>query len=142
MKIGELSQRCGVAASTIRFYESKGLLESIPRKSNGYRDYPDEAVFLLTLILSAQQTGFSLDEIAQMLPPNLENWDHDKLISALQQKITDIEKLEHQLQQNKSCLKEVIQAIQEKPEDMNCAENAQRLMKELTQKLASHVTRT
>ena len=38
MKIGELARRSGLAASTIRFYESKGLLKAVSRQSNGYRD--------------------------------------------------------------------------------------------------------
>lgn len=131
MKIGELAKQCGVAASAIRFYESKGLLKSIPRKSNGYREYPEEAVILLTIIVTAQQAGFSLDEIKQILPPNISNWEHDKLIAALQKKIADIELLEKQLKKNKSQLKEVLKAIEEKPSDVACEDNARRVFKRM-----------
>lgn len=37
MRIGELACRAGVAASTIRFYESSGLLPAATRGTNGYR---------------------------------------------------------------------------------------------------------
>ena len=131
MKMGELAKQCGVAASAIRFYESKGLLKSIPRKSNGYREYPEEAVILLTIIVTAQQAGFSLDEIKQILPPNISNWEHDKLIAALQKKIADIELLEKQLKKNKSQLKEVLKAIEEKPSDVACEDNARRVFKRM-----------
>lgn len=134
MKIGDLAKQCGVAASAIRFYESRGLLKSIPRKLNGYREYPEEAVFLLTIIISAQQAGFSLDEIKQILPSSIANWEHDKLISALNKKIEDIENLEKQLKQNKAKIKEVIKAIQEKPVDMECADNTKQLVKKMNKK--------
>lgn len=132
MKIGDLAKSCGVAASAIRFYESKGLLKSIPRKSNGYREYPEEAVFLLAIIVNAQQAGFSLDEIKQILPPNISNWEHDKLISALQKKIEHIEKLEKQLKKNKALLKEVVKAVTEKPADVGCADNTKQLLKRMS----------
>ena len=50
MKIGELAQRTGLAASRIRFYESIGLLKLVQRQANGYRSYPEEAVLVLNLI--------------------------------------------------------------------------------------------
>lgn len=59
MKIGELAKRTGLATSTIRFYESKGLLNAVSRQSNGYREYPLEAVAVLSIIVNAQQTGFT-----------------------------------------------------------------------------------
>lgn len=132
MRIGDLAKQTGIKASAIRFYESRGLLKFIPRKSNGYREYPEEAVLLLTIINNAQQAGFSLDEIQQILPPNISNWEHEKLISTLNKKIDEIEKLEKQLKQNKARLKEVIKAIEGKPADMACDDNARQLIKKLT----------
>jgi DNA-binding transcriptional MerR regulator len=55
-----------LAASTIRFYESKGLLKAVSRQSNGYRDYPLEAVAVLSIISGAQQAGFSLRNQASL----------------------------------------------------------------------------
>lgn len=136
MRIGDLAKLSGVAASAIRFYESKGLLKSIPRKSNGYREYPDDAVFLLTIITNAQQAGFSLDEIKQILPPTLSNWQHDKLVNVLTKKIEDVEKLEQKLKDSKASLKKILKAVQEKPADLACADNAKQLLKKLTKKSA------
>lgn len=132
MKIGDLAKACGVAASAIRFYESKGLLKAIPRKVNGYREYPEEAVFLLTIIVNAQQAGFSLDEIKQILPPSISNWEHDKLVSAIQKKIEHIENMEKQLKKNKAILKEVVKAVKEKPADLGCADNTKQLIKKMS----------
>ncbi|WP_233999519.1 MerR family transcriptional regulator [Pseudoalteromonas sp. T1lg22] len=77
MKIGELAKRTGLAASKIRFYEDIGLLQLVERKANGYRSYPPEAEVVLKLIVDGQKAGFSLDELRQLLPADLENWQHD-----------------------------------------------------------------
>src|SRR5689334_3719525 len=105
MKIGELAQRSGIPASTIRFYESKGLLKAVNRRSNGYRDYPLEAAALLAIISGAQKAGFTLEEIRQVLPEDSTSWQHDELMGALKKKIADIESLEVRLAQNKAHLR-------------------------------------
>jgi DNA-binding transcriptional MerR regulator len=128
MKIGELAKRTGLAASTIRFYESKGLLKSVGRLSNGYREYPPEAQAVLAVIINAQQTGFTLDEIAKILPANAANWQHGELIATLQRKIEDIEAMQIRLAQNKEQLRALIEMIDAKPEGMACQDNASRVM--------------
>lgn len=65
--IGELAERTGVPAPTIRYYESLGLLRPPARSNAGYRRYSDDAVQELTFIRKAQALGFSLDEIAEVL---------------------------------------------------------------------------
>ncbi|WP_223278706.1 MerR family transcriptional regulator [Janthinobacterium lividum] len=131
MKIGELAKRSGLAASTIRFYESRGLLKAVSRQSNGYRDYPLEAVAVLSIISDAQQAGFSLDEIRQVLPEDSSSWKHDELMAALKKKIADIESLEVRLAQNKAHLLSLIQLIDAKPDDVDCKDNAARVMESL-----------
>ncbi|WP_256079319.1 MerR family transcriptional regulator [Massilia sp. YIM B04103] len=128
MKIGELATRSGIAASTIRFYESKGLLKAVSRLSNGYRDYPLEAVALLAIINDAQRVGFSLEEIKQVLPEDISSWRHDELIAALHKKIADIESLEVRLAQNKAHLRSLIQLIDSRPDNLDCKDNAVRVM--------------
>lgn len=128
MKIGELAKRSGLTPATIRFYESKGLLNSVSRQANGYREYPLEAVAVLSIITSAQQTGFTLDEIKQVLPADFSNWKHDKLITMLRKKVVDIESMEVRLAQNKANLLTLIQLIDTKPEGMDCQDNAVRVM--------------
>lgn len=128
MKIGELARRTGLPTSTIRFYESKGLLNSVSRQANGYREYPLEAVAVLSVIVNAQQTGFTLEEIKQVLPEDFSSWEHDRLIAALQGKIRDIESMEVRLAQNKAHLLTLIQMIEAKPDGMACSDNAVRVM--------------
>jgi len=64
--IGKVSRRTGLPASTLRYYEEKGLIRSIGR--NGLKRVFDESVIQrLTLIALGRGAGFALDEIAAML---------------------------------------------------------------------------
>ncbi|WP_296048650.1 MerR family transcriptional regulator [uncultured Alteromonas sp.] len=132
MKIGELASRTGLAKSKIRFYEEKGLLNVVERTANGYRSYPPQAESILNLIVNGQQAGFSLDELRALLPQSNDNWQHDALMTALQQKVTDIEQLQQKLARNKAKLLSVIDTIAAKPDDMDCADNAKRVLSELS----------
>lgn len=67
LRIGDVANRTGLTAPTIRYYESVGLLTRAPRSDAGYRSYTDVAVEELRFIKKAQALGFSLDEIAEIL---------------------------------------------------------------------------
>lgn len=131
MKIGELATRTGLSASRIRFYESIGLLKLVERQANGYRSYPEEAVLVLNLITTAQQAGFSLDELRSLLPQDLSQWEHGKLLDTLQGKVRDIEALEQRLAQSKTHLLALIHEIESKPGDLDCAANAKRVLSKM-----------
>lgn len=65
LDIAEVAERTGLAASTLRFYEDKGLIASIGRR--GLRRLFDPMVLdQLALITLGQAAGFSLDEMAHM----------------------------------------------------------------------------
>ncbi|OCP23604.1 MULTISPECIES: MerR family transcriptional regulator [unclassified Ensifer] len=128
MNIGELAKRTGLTSSRIRFYESAGLLNTVERRPNGYRTYPSEAVLVLELITTAQNAGFSLDEIRTLLPPDLEQWEHGVLTETLRRKVADIEAMEVRLSQSKAQLIALINDIETKPDDIDCATNARRVL--------------
>jgi DNA-binding transcriptional MerR regulator len=67
MRIGELAERTGTTAKTIRYYESIGLLPVPPRTPAGYREYDDDAVERLRFVREAQASGLSLAEIQSVL---------------------------------------------------------------------------
>lgn len=128
MKIGELAKRSGLAQSRIRFYESIGLLQAVERRPNGYRAYPPDALLVLDLIAIAQKAGFSLDEIRTLLPSHQEQAGHDALVETLRRKVADIEALQARLTQSKAQLIAVIEDIEAKPDDTDCAGNARRVL--------------
>ena len=69
LDITEVARRSGVPASTLRFYEEKGLITSIGRR--GLRRLFDASVLeRLALIALGRAAGFSLDEIALMFAPD------------------------------------------------------------------------
>lgn len=66
MRISELAERSGVPATTLRFYETIGLV-SADRTSAGYRDYDAGAVDRLHVITEAKRLGLTLDDIGGLL---------------------------------------------------------------------------
>ena len=66
LTIGELARRVGRPASTIRYYESVGVLPE-PERVSGRRRYPPEMIHRLAVIATAQRAGLSLDEITELL---------------------------------------------------------------------------
>jgi MerR family redox-sensitive transcriptional activator SoxR len=66
LTIGQLAERSGVATSAIRFYESKGLVDS-ERTTGNQRRYAQSTLRRVAFIRSAQRVGLSLEEIGEAL---------------------------------------------------------------------------
>jgi MerR family mercuric resistance operon transcriptional regulator len=62
-----LARAGGVNLETVRYYERKGLLPKPPRTASGYRIFPADAARRLHFIKRAQELGFSLKEIRDLL---------------------------------------------------------------------------
>lgn len=67
MQIKTLADKTALSDSTIRYYESIGLLPEPGRLSNGYRDYDESDVARLQFVAGARTLDFSLDDIAEIL---------------------------------------------------------------------------
>lgn len=67
MRIGQLADATGVTASTLRFYERRGLLPSPQRTQAGYRNYPARAIDRVAFIRRVQACGLTLTHIAEIL---------------------------------------------------------------------------
>lgn len=72
MTIGELAERLEVNVQTVRYYERRGLLLPAERRASGYRAYTDAAVDRLRFIRRAQELGFTLGEIGELLDLRLD----------------------------------------------------------------------
>ena len=105
MKIGEVAERGGVNLQTIRYYEREKLLPEPPRLASGYRIYPDQTVRRVRFIKRAQEIGFTLAEIRELLAIRI-NADRDSSdVRALAQaKIADIERKIQTLHRMKEAL--------------------------------------
>lgn len=73
LSIGEVADRSGVATSALRFYETKGLIES-ERTDGNQRRYPRATLRRVALIRAGQEVGLSLAELAEAL----ETLPHEK----------------------------------------------------------------
>ena len=67
--IGELARAAGVPTSTVRYYEREGILRPSSRTPSNYRLYSREDLHRLRFIRAAQATGFTLDDVTQLLHP-------------------------------------------------------------------------
>jgi MerR family transcriptional regulator, copper efflux regulator len=67
LTIGQLANQAGIATSAIRYYESEGIIQPHTRTASGYRLYDPQAIHQLAFIKRAQQLGFSLQDIRQLL---------------------------------------------------------------------------
>lgn len=66
MKIGELARAGGVGVETIRYYQRRGLIAE-PERGGGVRRYNDDDLRRLRFVRTAQDAGFTLAEIAELL---------------------------------------------------------------------------
>jgi len=67
MTIGRLAEAAGVNVETIRYYQRIGLMTKPIKPQQGYRKYTRVALEQMIFIKRAQQLGFSLEEIAELL---------------------------------------------------------------------------
>lgn len=74
LTIGRLAKAAGVIVETIRYYQRIGLHEEPEKPLNGFRHYPQDTVERVRLIKRAQQLGFSLKEIGELLALDSGRW--------------------------------------------------------------------
>lgn len=101
LKIGQLADRASVNVETVRYYERRGLLPEPTRTESGYRQYEGDAVARIAFIKRAQDLGFSLKEIGELLDlrprsasacATVERRARDK-IALIERKIADLERI-------------------------------------------------
>lgn len=92
LTIGRLAEQVGINLETVRFYERQGLLPKPPRSASGYRLFPADAARRLKFIRRAQELGFSLSEIRELLALRLSTRTTSAEIrKCAEAKIADIE---------------------------------------------------
>ena len=105
LKIGNLAERTGTSAPTIRYYEEIGLLRSADRQSGGQRVYGDADVARLTFIRRCRDFGFSIEQVRSLVvlvqDPNTScmharNLANDHL-TAVRAKLSELKALERSI---------------------------------------------
>ena len=67
LTIGRVAKAAGVNVETIRYYQRRGLLTEPRKPPGGHRRYPPSVLQQIAFIRRAQQLGFTLDEIGQLM---------------------------------------------------------------------------
>jgi len=96
MRVGELADRSGISASTLRYYEKLGLLRPASRNASGYREYTKETLDQLKLIQRAKELGFSLREIRALLV-RPRGASRESVLAAVTSKLTELERARKEL---------------------------------------------
>src|SRR6266568_3332545 len=107
LSIGQVARRAGVGVETVRFYEREGLLEEPPRRASGYRQYSEEVVTRLRFIKRAQQLGFSLKEISELLLRVDAQTSCEEVKGRTEAKIAEVERKMVELQRMRQALLQV-----------------------------------
>ena len=105
MKIGEVASRASVNIQTLRYYERRGLLPKPPRTGSNYRLYSDDSVRRVRFVKRAQELGFSLKEIKELLALRLRPTSRASDVKQrAEAKIADMEQKIRTLQRMKRAL--------------------------------------
>ena len=108
LTIGQVARSAGVGIETIRFYEREGLLEEPPRRASGYRQYSEQVVKRIHFIKRAQQLGFSLKEITELLMLRVdEHMSCEDVKHRTEMKIAEVERKLVELQRMRLALLQV-----------------------------------
>ncbi|MBI1425696.1 MAG: MerR family DNA-binding protein [Gammaproteobacteria bacterium] len=102
LTIGRVAKAAGVNVETVRYYQRIGLIAEPPKPAQGYRTYPANTVEHIRFIKRAQELGFSLDEITDLLSLNDRDCDEARTIAEhkldiIQHRIDDLAAMQREL---------------------------------------------
>ena len=106
--IGTLAKRAGVSIDTVRYYEKSGLLAPQTRMASGYRRYGDTQVSRLRFIRRAQELGFSLRDISDLLGLSSQR-DVARIKRSAERKLAEVNRRIAALQRVQGALSELIE---------------------------------
>ncbi len=109
--IGRLARQAGINIETIRYYQRRGLIATPRKPLGGIRRYADDALARISFIKRAQELGFSLREIAELLKLGDGSCKQTRAIA--EQRLTDIEKRMRDLQSMRITLTKLIRSCRE-----------------------------
>jgi MerR family redox-sensitive transcriptional activator SoxR len=92
LTIGQVAAKAGVRTSSIRYYESVGVLPE-PERVSGQRRYARDVLDRLRFVDVAQRAGFSLGEVREILEASEQEQASDRLQALAREKLPDVEAL-------------------------------------------------
>jgi Hg(II)-responsive transcriptional regulator len=114
MWISEAAAQAGVNVQTVRYYERRGLLPKAPRRASGYREFPADAVRIVRFIKRAQELGFSLEEVNELLQlQRSAKRDRPRIRKIAERRIAQIDQKIDELERMRKALRHLVHACHE-----------------------------
>lgn len=131
LTISQVAKASNVNIETIRYYERRGLISEPPRTESGYRMFPQHVIQDIKFIKRAQDLGFTLEEIKDLLSASSEDeeFDSEKVHDFASGKIEEIEKKIRDLNE----MKLLLEALVEKCPGSGVPKNQCPIMKQLSE---------
>lgn len=108
MNIGQAAEQLGIHVQTIRFYEREGLLPPLPRTRRGYRVLDAATMEHIRFIQHAQEAGFTLREVADLLALRAApDGSCEEVQAYVQTKIEELDQRMEKLQSMKQVLEDL-----------------------------------
>jgi MerR family transcriptional regulator, mercuric resistance operon regulatory protein len=118
MRIGDLARTGDVNVETIRYYQRIGLLELPEKPYGGSRSYDEQDLQRLRFIRRAQQLGFSLDDIRELL--ELSSSDCERVEELAAQKLTEVKAKLRQLRRIEWILAKTVEQCGRRKSNQPC----------------------
>lgn len=121
MTIGTVANAAGVEVSTLRYYERRGLLARPQRTQSGYRQYDESVVDRVRFVRRAQDLGFTLDEIEELLALRVDDPESCGAVkTATRAKLRSVESKVRELRRLGGVLARLVRACEENERTHEC----------------------
>lgn len=121
MTIGSLAAAAGVNVPTVRYYERRGIIAEPPRTAAGYRQYDDTVVDRIRFVRQAQELGFTLEEIEELLALRVDDPESCGVVEqATRIKLASVESKIRELGRLRSVLERLVRACDERERTSAC----------------------
>lgn len=121
MQIGAVAKAAGVEVSTVRYYERRGLVPEPPRTDSGYRQYDESVVHRIRFVRQAQQLGFTLEEIEELLELRVEDSSScDTVEATTREKVRAVDAKIRELRRLRAVLARLVRACEEQEATDEC----------------------
>lgn len=121
MMIGRLAEAAGVKVPTIRYYERRGIIAEPPRSRSGYRQYGEGAVDRIRFVKRAQELGFTLEEIEDLLALRVEDpTSCESVEEATRSKLASVESKIRELERLRAVLRGLVRSCEDRERTSAC----------------------
>lgn len=121
LTVGQVAKQAGIGVHAVHYYEREGILPRASRTRSGYRKFPEDAVRIIRFVKEAQELGFSLDEIKQLLRlRSSKRTNCNRVQKVAQDKIAVVSEKIDNLERIKSALETLVRSCKRRESDLKC----------------------